>query len=94
MSSVCYCYKKGSQEPIVIWLFGLHQILIQKEFQKFTIKTLCNNEITNKLFYKKLHFIFDFINYRTHAIITRGLYIFYSQFEVHLCTVTFCLMYG
>ena len=32
--------------------------------------------------------------YRTHAIITRGLYTFYPLFEVHLCTVTFCLMYG
>ena len=33
-------------------------------------------------------------NYRTRAIITRGLYTFYSLFEVHLCTVTFGLMYG
>ena len=32
--------------------------------------------------------------YRTRAIITRGLYTFYSLFEVHLCTVTFGLMYG
>ena len=32
--------------------------------------------------------------YRTHAIITRGLYTFYPLFEVHLCTVTFWLMYG
>ena len=32
--------------------------------------------------------------YRTRAIITRGLYIFYPLFEVHLCTVTFGLMYG
>ena len=32
--------------------------------------------------------------YRTHAIITRGLYTFYPLFEVHLCTVTFGLMYG
>ena len=37
MSSICYCYKKGSQEPVVIWLFGLHQILIHREVQKFTI---------------------------------------------------------
>jgi hypothetical protein len=28
-------------------------------------------------------------NYRTRAIITRGLYTFYPLFEVHLCTVTF-----
>ena len=27
------------------------------------------------------------------AIITRGLYTFYPLFEVHLCTVTFGLMY-
>jgi hypothetical protein len=33
-------------------------------------------------------------NYRTRAIITRGLYTFYPLFEVHLCTVTFGLMYG
>ena len=33
-------------------------------------------------------------NYRTHAIVTHGLYIFYPLFEVHLCTVTFGLMYG
>jgi hypothetical protein len=32
--------------------------------------------------------------YRTRAIITRGLYTFYPLFEVHLCTVTFALMYG
>ena len=32
--------------------------------------------------------------YRTRAIITRGLYTFYPLFEVHLCTVTFDLMYG
>ena len=32
--------------------------------------------------------------YRTRAIITRGLYTFYQLFEVHLCTVTFGLLYG
>ena len=32
--------------------------------------------------------------YRTRAIISRGLYTFYPLFEVHLCTVTFGLMYG
>ena len=30
-------------------------------------------------------------NYRTRAIITRGLYTFYPLSEVHLCTVTFGL---
>ena len=37
-----------------------------------------------------------FLEYRTRAIITRGLYTFYPLllFEVHLCTVTFGLMYG
>ena len=34
------------------------------------------------------------LNYRTRAIITRGLYTFYPLFEVHLCTVTFGLMNG
>ena len=33
-------------------------------------------------------------DYRMRAIITRGLYTFYPLFEVHLCTVTFGLMYG
>ena len=32
--------------------------------------------------------------YCTCAIITRGLCTFYPLFEVHLCTVTFGLMYG
>ena len=32
--------------------------------------------------------------YRTRAIITRGLYTFYPLFEVHLCTVTFGIMYS
>ena len=32
-----------------------------------------------------------FIDYRTRAIITRGLYTFYPLFEVHLSTVTFGL---
>ena len=32
--------------------------------------------------------------YRKRAIITRSLYTFYPLFEVHLCTVTFGLMYG
>ena len=41
----------------------------------------------------KESFILHF-NYRTPAIITRGLYTFYPLFEVHLCTVTFGLMYG
>jgi hypothetical protein len=34
------------------------------------------------------------LTYRTRAIIGRGLYTFYPLFEVHLCTVTFGLMYG
>ena len=33
-------------------------------------------------------------NYRTRAIITRGLYTFHPLFEVHLRTVTFGLTYG
>ena len=32
--------------------------------------------------------------YRTLTIITCGVYTFYSPFEVHLCIVTFGLMYG
>ena len=32
-------------------------------------------------------------SYRTRAIITRGLYIFYPLFEVHLCTVTWLIFF-
>ena len=32
--------------------------------------------------------------YRTRAIIIRGLNTFYPLFEVHLCTVTFGLIYA
>ena len=39
-------------------------------------------------------YIPKFTKYRTRAIITHGLYTFYLLFEVHLCTVTFGLMYG
>ena len=35
----------------------------------------------------------DMYKYRTRGIISRGLYTFYPLFEVHLCTVTFGLMY-
>ena len=40
--------------------------------------------------------IFNFrrLIYCMQAIITRGLYTSYPLFEVHLCTVTFGLMYG
>ena len=34
-----------------------------------------------------------FYQYRTRAIISRGLYIFYPISKGHLCTVTFGLMY-
>ena len=30
--------------------------------------------------------------YHTHAIITRGLYIFYPLFEAHLCTLALCMV--
>ena len=50
------------------------------------------------LILKKLYFInfieTKFIEYGMRAIITHGLYAFYTLFEVHLCTVTFGLMYG
>jgi hypothetical protein len=32
--------------------------------------------------------------YRMRPIMIRGLYNLYSLFEIHLCTVTFGLMYG
>ena len=53
-----YCYKRGSQEREVIWLFGLHQIFIHREFQEFTIQNLWNHK--NVVLSKK-YFICDFI---------------------------------
>jgi hypothetical protein len=47
---------------------------------------------TKSIIWKFCHF--SFFRYHTHTIITRGLYTFYPLFEVHLCTVTFGLMYG
>jgi hypothetical protein len=49
-------------------------------FEGFTPSTIDNDSLKQK--------------YRMRAIITRGLYTFYPLFEVHLCTVTFGLMYG
>ena len=40
--------------------------------------------------HKSMTPIYDF-NYRTRAIITRGLYTFYPLFEVHLCILTLAL---
>ena len=34
------------------------------------------------------------LEYHTCAIITLGFYTFYLLFEVHLCTVTFDVIYG
>ena len=60
------------------------------------IKKVFNGESLNKLSdihsTVEVHLIVS--KYRTRAIITRGLYTFYPLFEVHLCTVTFGLMYG
>ena len=74
---------------------------------KFTIlrrlKKLENNISISFWHYfvqKKVGIVFEIVvvfsayMYRTRAIITRGLYTFYPLFEVHLCTVTFGLMYG
>ena len=47
-----------------------------------------------KSWYNTLHIRLLIMIYRTRAVITRGLYTFYPLFEVHLCTVTFGLMYG
>ena len=66
----------------------------------FGFPPLCSNG------YRALHWLpkrylsrsFDSLThenmYWTHAIITCGSYIFHPLFEVHLCTVTFGLMYG
>ena len=42
----------------------------------------------------KTWFTYTISRYRMHAIISRGLYIFYPITKYHLCTVTFGLMYG
>ena len=52
ISSVCYCYKKSSQElgasiNLALWLTS------DLIFKKYHIKTLCNHETINKLFYQK-----------------------------------------
>ena len=47
-----------------------------------------------KIGIRSAHKVENIFIYRTCAIITRGLYTFYSLFEVYLCTVTFGLMYG
>ena len=56
-------------------------------------------DIDSKLFFENIPVVPGALKgkaniiYRTRAIITRGLYTFYPLFEVHLCTVTFGLMY-
>ena len=52
----------------------------------------CKVNIFAKL--ARMFLIYIYTIYRTRAIITRGLYNFYPLFEVHLCTVTFGLMYA
>ena len=66
------------------WLTLLWSTIASKDFQM-----LVNCERSGK---KNIGKISTY--YRTRAIITRGLYTFYPRFEVHLCTVTFGLMYG
>ena len=50
--------------------------------------------VAERLGFYKEEEIGKLFSYSTRAIITRGLYTFYPLFEVHLCTVTFGLMYG
>ena len=73
----------------------------KKEFrqeQKLTVKVFCRTELFSKFLEKigglSIWWVLLYFNYHTRAIITRGLYTFYPFFEVHLCTVTFGLMYG
>ena len=65
------------------------------EFSEFLYSSpfLKANVAPGKFVKKNKHSPIDTL-YRTRAIITRGLYTFYPLFEVHLCSVTFGLMYG
>ena len=72
----------------------------------FQIKAewICRGNYHRQLFFLDKPYQYDNIdcgvlssvipNYHTCAIITCGLYIFHPLFLVHLCTVTFGLMYG
>ena len=53
-----------------------------------------NNERKNLVLVQAKLVSIKNLDYCTHAIMTSGLYTFYPLFEVHLCTVTFGLMYG
>ena len=70
--------------PIVM---SHYQIFLQK-YVKHILSSKLMKSGQNIRMYKY------FVVYRTRAIITHGLYTFYPLFEVHLCTVTFGLMYG
>ena len=57
-----------------------------------------DNDVMEWVTLYQINFLVRTVNcetvYRTRAIITHGLYTFYPLFEVHLCIVTFGLMYG
>jgi hypothetical protein len=41
-------YYESSLEQVGIWLFGLHQILIHREFQKITTKMIKSSKVVIK----------------------------------------------
>ena len=77
-------------------------MLMTKTFRKWIVDRSTARDFTVIVFYSAFLSLYEekaiwlehtYI-YRTRAIITRGLYTFYPLFEVHLCTLTFGLMYG
>ena len=65
-------------------LFGCHiDATEQKRALNFELV------VSNQLFFV----ILVAYNYRTCAILTRSLYTFYTLFEVHICTLTFGIIY-
>ena len=68
----------------------LESIAMSFYYVNFGLSIITSKNLSNEN--KKTHF--GILIYRTRVIITCGLYTFYPLFEVHLCTVTFGLMFG
>ena len=72
---------------MAVYILGQQYSSPSKKVQNLLSKNFYNHP---KSFFEQ---DFDY-EYRTRANITRGFYTFYPLFEVHLCSVTFGLMYG
>jgi hypothetical protein len=74
--------------------FFLNDILLRKIQQPLLLRFDGSAVWAGKQKFKFSQLLPGSTRYPTRAIITHGLYTFYPLFEVHLCTVTFGLMYG